>query len=460
MYYLNKYSWVIYTSLIISSFGFLEKLQRTFHLPLPYVGDIVSSIFPISLIVFFLLIFKKKLIFNFKIFETYFVLLIIFYLIIFYFNSGTLNYHHFSFLSDYVWILLCYIIFQSYLNFTNTNQETFQKYILLSLVFIFFYNVIIMIINNTFWHNDFYNTIVKREEITSLTSLGYIVSYFFYYFFLNNFFYINKKIYFIIFLFINFYSLYIIESRGLYLFNIFSLIFILLYNFKNKKIIFKKFVIFVTLIITIYAFGLGKIGETITSTIKGLSKDYNANFYLKDTKFDNKSIFNFLERNKFKEELQNILKDYNKYECTNKNSNATCTEKKIIESIYSKEISYANSSHIRYFTSINILKKFVKNPIFGISLGEIKNIKINGDRTHSHIIILLASTGIIGFMGLLIMIYLIFMNSNNKLICLFAIFFLFLYSIFFDRMLPWIGLMIILLHYDFNKYKDEKKIKK
>lgn len=459
MHYIIKYSWAIYLSLIISSFGFYEKLHRTFHIPLPYVGDIVSSIFPLSLI-FFLLIVKRKNYFILKKFELYFILLIIFYLLIFYINSGALNYHHFSFLSDYVWILCSYIIFKLYLNHTNTNQETFQKYIFLSIILIFFYNVLINIINNIFFLNDFYNTIVKRAEITSLTSFGYIISYFFYYFFLNNFFTGNKKIYFIIFLFINFYSLYMIESRGLYIFNFSSLIFIFLYNFSDYKMILKKIIVFISLVITLYAFGLDKLTQTVTSTIKGLDGNYNEDYYLKDIKFDNKLTFYLSGRKKNKEELENILDNTNNYSCVEKkNIVVACKREDVIKSVYSKEISFANSSNIRYFTSINIIKKLIDKPLFGISLSEVKKITINGDRTHSHLIILLASTGAIGLMCLMILIYLIFINSNNKFNFIFAIFFLSFYSIFFDRILPWIGLVIILLHYDFDKCKNEKKIK-
>ena len=81
--------------IFITATGFFEKIQRTFYLPF-YLGDIVSLILPVSIMVYiYLFIITDKQI-KFNDIETYFFLLILFFLCIFYYNSSNLTYIHFS----------------------------------------------------------------------------------------------------------------------------------------------------------------------------------------------------------------------------------------------------------------------------------------------------------------------------------------------------------------------------
>ena len=102
----NKYSF-FYFILFLAATGFFEKLQRTFYLPIPYLGDLISSIFPISILFFSVTFFITKKLISFDKLEIYFFLLILLILFIYYLNSSKLNYENISFVSNYIWILNC-----------------------------------------------------------------------------------------------------------------------------------------------------------------------------------------------------------------------------------------------------------------------------------------------------------------------------------------------------------------
>ena len=174
----NKFSF-FYFILLLSATGFFEKLQRTFYLPLPYVGDLVSSIFPISILFFLITYSITKKLLKFDKLEVYFFLIILLILIIYFFNSSELNYENISFVCNYIWILNCFIIFKYILICDNINKSEFFKIIFYTLSFLFIFNLTINVANEILFTYKFYNQIVKRAEVTSLTTEGYIFSFFF-----------------------------------------------------------------------------------------------------------------------------------------------------------------------------------------------------------------------------------------------------------------------------------------
>lgn len=441
---INKYNF-FYFILFLSATGFFEKIQRIFYLPIPYLGDLISSIFPISILFFLVTFFISKKLISFDKIEIYFSLLILSFLFIYYFNSSKINYENISFLSNYIWILNCYIIYKYILNCDNTKKSDFLKIIYYSLLFLFFINFIINYVNNKFYIYEFYNEIVKRAEPTSLTAEGYILSFFFYYLFLVKFFDKENIVYFLVLASINFFAINEIESRGLWLLNFLSILYIFLILDNEKKLLFKKTIILILFLLSLYDLGITRIGSTIKSSLVGLNKDYNKSYYMN---FNSEIYSNIDFLNKKNEEVLEMLDNYKKNNssigCENYKKNKICSKKEIVESIYSKEISYSLSSHTRFFTIKYVLEEFFKKPILGLSIREIKKITVNEDKIHSNLIILITSTGIVGFILLIIFFYFIYNQMVNKKIGLFVIFFILYFSFFFDSLMPFIGLTLLL----------------
>ena len=443
LYYKNYF---FYFVLFLSATGFFEKLQRLFYLPLPYVGDIISSIFPFSILIFFFILFHKKQLPKINKFEIYFSLIIILILIIHFLNSSYLNYESISFVSNYIWIFNCYIIFKYILSYDNINKSNFFKIIFYSILFIFFFNLIINLVNNSFHSYNFYNEIIKRAEVTSLTTEGYIISFFFYYLFLNKFFDKQNISYFLLFSLINFFIIFVVESRGLLLFNILSIIYVLIFSKNNKGTLIKKTLISILFLIFIFSFSTVKIGSMFKSTLVGLNKNYNQSYYTEFDNIINSNIYIFNKKN------ENVLKTLNLIDnnniqaplCRNLEKVYQCSEKEIIESLYSKEISYSLSSNTRFFTIKYVLREFLKKPILGISIVNIKKIIVNGDKIHSNLVILISSIGILGIICLTLFIYYIYNQMYEKKVGIFTLFFILYYAFFFDNLIPVIGLALLL----------------
>ena len=436
--------------IFITATGFFEKIQRTFYLPF-YLGDIVSLILPVSIMVYiYLFIITDKQI-KFNDIETYFFLLILFFLCIFYYNSSNLTYIHFSFINNYFWILNCYVIFRYFFLSSNINKKSFYSTIYFSILFLFFYNLIINLINNYYYVNDFYRNLVRADEITALTLEGYIISFFFYFFLIENYFKDEKRYYFYLLVLVNFFSLYIIESRGLWIFNFFSFVFILFFipNTKNLKL--QKFIIILCFIITLFNFGLNKISSLINSSIVGLNKNYNINFYYNfNPQIFGKSDY---QKNKFKkyEEVIDNLSENNDI-CK---LQLKCTKEDILESAYSKEISYALSSQTRYYTIIGVLKKFYQNPLSGIKIENAKNVLVNNDKIHSNLILLIATTGILGLIAITIFFYKLYITSSSKIVFIYSCIFIAYYSFFFDNIKPIIGLILLISSNQNRLFKND-----
>ena len=451
----KKFS-LFYFILLLSATGFFEKLQRTFYLPLPYVGDLVSSIFPISILFFLITYSITKKLLKFDKLEVYFFLIILLILIIYFFNSSELNYENISFVCNYIWILNCFIIFKYILICDNTNKSEFFIIIFYTLSFLFIFNLTINLANEILFTYEFYNQIVKRAEVTSLTTEGYIFSFFFYYLFLNKFFEKQNILYFFILSWINFFVMYEIESRGLLLFNILSIIYVFFILKNEKKLFIKKILIFILFSMSIYELGSLRIGSLIKSSLVGLDRNFDHSYYME---FNRKIYSDVNILNKKNEEVLTIL-DKNKNNktsvlCENNLKIKNCTEKEIIESLYSKEISYATSSKTRFFTITNVLKEFFKKPILGISISEIKKITVNGDKIHSNLIILIASTGFIGVIIFTVFLYYVYKQMLDKKVGLFILFFILYYSFFFDSLVPFIGLTLLLATKKENVLKND-----
>ena len=99
-----------------------------------------------------------------------------------------------------------------------------------------------------------------------------------------------------------------------------------------------------------------------------------------------------------------------------------CT-KAILESAYSKEISYALSSQTRYYTMIGVLKKFYQNPLSGIKIENAKNVLVNNDKIHSNLILLIATTGILGLIAITIF-YKLYIISSSKIVFIYSCIFI------------------------------------
>ena len=446
MYLQNKNSQVLFFFLLfISSSGFFEKVQRTFDLPLPYVGDIVSSIFPISIILFLIIYFETKEFLKFGYLEIFFFIGILLILFVYYLNSPRLNYEHFSFISSYVWILNSYIIFK-YLNLYKKLDLNLNRIIYFSILFLFFYNLLMNLIyshsfneyvileNKSEIYQSFFK-ILKRGEITALHNEGYILSFFYYYFLLSKFYEKQNIIFFFIFSLINFFSIYFIESRGLILFNIFSIIYIFIIIQNNKSLFYKKIFILLLFLLFTFNFGISKIDLMIKSTIIGLDKN-----------FKNEEI----------KKLKNFeFSDDQKMQCSKNYLLYYCSEEEVYESQFSKEISHAVSSNTRLNTLVMVSKEYLKNPIFGISIDEIKKIKVNEDRIHSNLIIFIASTGFIGIILLVTSVYLMLTYVQKKKIGIYIMCFFITYSLFFDNLLPFMGLIFLLPSLNNKQLKNE-----
>ena len=107
-----------------------------------------------------------------------------------------------------------------------------------------------------------------------------------------------------------------------------------------------------------------------------------------------------------------------------------CTKEAILESAYSKEISYALSSQTRYYTIIGVLKKFYQNPLSGIKIENAKNVLVNNDKIHSNLILLIATTGILGLIAITIFFYKLYIISSSKIVFIYSCIFIAYYSFF------------------------------
>ena len=79
---------------------------------------------------------------------------------------------------------------------------------------------------------------------------------------------------------INFFAINEIESRGLWLLNFLSIIYIFFILNNEKKLLFKKTIILILFSLSLYDLGITKIGSTIKSSLVGLDKDYNKSYYM------------------------------------------------------------------------------------------------------------------------------------------------------------------------------------
>ena len=84
---------------------------------------------------------------------------------------------------------------------------------------------------------------------------------------------------------------------------------------------------------------------------------------------------------------------------------------------------------------------------------------VNNDKIHSNLILLIATTGILGLIAITIFFYKLYIISSSKIVFIYSCIFIAYYSFFFDNIMPIIGLILLISSNQNRLFKMIKKIK-